>query len=291
MLQCSCTGSDLWQPLQEFDAVLSCLGVVMCITYLIYTAKRRKSLLTAAKAGDLARVEQLLPSATPLELHNALVFSSRAGHVPVVETLMRHAAPVTIHEALLVASAGPGQQPVVELLLTRATHADATAALLGAAAKGGHLGIVQLLVAAGADVTAESNTAVVLAETMHHEGVVQYLVERGADLAIGRAIHSPSRFWLDFFLGLNNRVRRVRPYYLVVGAVLGAILIPPSVIYFVLRYMRGGAKPEPFPGEVILDIVAYLLFGWVCCAVLLLAIYFFVCVRLVCLRGRQRGAA
>ena len=184
---------------------------------------------------------------------------------------MRHAAPVTIHEALLVATAGPGQQPVVELLLTRATHADATAALLGAA-KGGHLGILQLLVAAGADVTAESNTAVVLAETMHHEGVVQYLVERGADLAIGRASHSPSRFWLDFLLGWY----RMRPYFLVVGAVLGAILVPPSVIYFALR-MRVGAKPEPFPGFL--------------CAVLLLATNFFVYVRLVCLRGRQRGAA
>ena len=245
---------------------------------------------TAAKAGDLARVEQLLPSATPLELHNSLVFSSRAGHVPVVETLMRHAAPVTIHEALLAATAGPGQQPVVELLLTRATHADATAALLGAA-RGGHLGIVQLLVAAGADVTAESNTAVVLAETMHHEGVVQYLVERGADLTIGRASHSPSRFWLDFLLSLNSRVRRVRPYFLVVGAVLGAILVLDIVIYCALRYMRGGAKPEPFPGDFILDYVVVLLFGWLCCPVLLLAVYFFVCVRLVCLRGRQRGAA
>jgi hypothetical protein len=219
-------------------------------------------------------VEQLLPSATPLELHNALFVSSREGHAPVVATLLRHTKPGTVHEALLVAAAGSGsgQQPVVELLLTRATPADASAALR-VAAKGGHLGIVQLLVAAGADVTVEGNAAVALADAMHHEGVVQYLVERGADLTIGRFNQSAIRFWQGVGQGLN-RLRFT-------AGVLGFILLP----WLVMLKSRENPLGNPKLTESEEGSLVALLWGWFCSYLLLMAVASLVAARLMVLRG------
>ena len=226
-----------------------------------------------AKAGDLDRVEQLLPSATPLGLHNALFVSSRAGHVHVVEALVRHATPGIIHEALLVA-AGSGKQPVVELLLTRAMPADATAALRGAA-EGGHLETVQLLVAAGADITVEGSTAVALAEAKHHEGVVQYLVEHGADLAMGRASQSAIRFWLGLWKGLQR-----------VLLIVGGLWVSFSPMLFVLRKRQDPKVAEP---EEYIIIGLILLMGF--CFLSLAALLFCVTVRIFFLRESKRAAA
>ena len=159
-------------------------------------------LLSAARTGDSALVENLLDRGAALEARDnsgeiALMKASFEGQVAVVETLLDRGADIEAREyaiqdgigwnALMLASLN-GQAAVVEILLDRGaaleSREDTTrwTALMLASARG-QVAVVETLLDRGADINArneEGDTALDIAYDEGHREVINALRTAGA---------------------------------------------------------------------------------------------------------------
>ena len=113
-------------------------------------------LVTAAQAGDLAKVKKALGEGVDVNAKDhgrtALIMAGVGGHIGIVEHLLASGADAGAKDhygnTALTESATRGHQDIVSLLLKKATWTanDKGAALFGAAKKG-HAGIMRTLLA------------------------------------------------------------------------------------------------------------------------------------------------
>ena len=171
----------------------------------------RPDLFAAARAGDLASLQQLAQKGRPLDLlhygSSIVHLAAENGHAEVVPYALEHGL---AHDAengsgatpLYLAASG-GHEAVVELLLTRGARYDVCdrygePAVLCAAARG-HLGVLKRLLAAGADcerTDSEGATAFSKALSYGQNAAAMLLLEAGANAgpdALHRALGNDER--------------------------------------------------------------------------------------------------
>ncbi len=168
-------------------------------------------LITAAREGDVQRLDQLLASGVDADATNedgdtALVVAAGGGHVDVVRRLLKAGADPNRQgengmTVLFLATGRRGSAEIVRLLLEAGADPNiagmAGAAPLHRAAIYGNLEFARLLVEAGADPSREvthpqaaavqGKNAIYMALQHGHTNVAQYLADKGAELDIWTA--------------------------------------------------------------------------------------------------------
>jgi len=161
----------------------------------------------AASVGDTARVQELLPEATPEERGDALVVATLAKAEAIAACILTApVAQVDLDRSLFYA-AQAGQAALVQALLAAGADLTSRESYTGytpwhSAAYHGHLDAVQHLRAASADLDLRSrdrDTALTLAAGAGRLDVVRYLIEQGADLNLidgeGKSALDQARSW------------------------------------------------------------------------------------------------
>jgi len=154
-----------------------------------------------------------------------LVEAARAGNLALVEQLLAEGHSIDAGAdgdgTALIAAAGAGELAMVEALLAKRAGIDVAWSGDGnpliAAARGGHMQVVARLVAAGANVNAKylyDETPLINAVRAGRLDVVTYLVQHGADVNLG--VRADAQRWRS---PLNQaRGAAVRSYLVSMGA-------------------------------------------------------------------------
>lgn len=147
----------------------------------------RRTLIEAAKAGDLDTVRQLVQASTDLgerdleKGYTALCWAARNGYAEVVQFLIEHGADV---DELCSKVSGEVVQFAIEHgASANNSHFGMTAVFK--AAFGGHYDVVKILVEKGADIHRDwmnGQTVLHSAVESRSADVVEYLLDRGADI-------------------------------------------------------------------------------------------------------------
>jgi ankyrin repeat protein len=161
----------------------------------------REDLISAADAGDLARVQLILSSGVPANAASErngltpLIGAAQRGHVEVVRKLLEFHADVNAKAndglTAVMQAAQAGHAPVVKALVAAGAElnikrGDGATALIGAA-QHGHAAIVDELLAGHANVhipTDAGVTAIAAASLYGHGGIVRALIKAGADVNV-----------------------------------------------------------------------------------------------------------
>ena len=179
--------------LRSFSVVLLLLPLLFAET--AYGDNNTK-LFEAAKAGNTAKVEQLLRKRTDVNAKHAygrtaLIAAARMGHTETVKVLIYAGADVNAKDkngaTALMDAAHRSHTEIMELLIdaaadVNATYANGATALISAAAVG-HSETVKILIDAGADVNAKyenGQTALMHAAHRGRTETVKVLIDAGA---------------------------------------------------------------------------------------------------------------
>jgi cytochrome c len=173
------------------------LTIALALLLAAQTFAKADPLHDAAKAGDVARIEQLLQEGADVNasdaLGTALHWATLRAHTDAVRLLLERGADPNAESSVgsvgtpLHAAASKGDVESVTMLLQRGADpnlvtSDGTAPLHHAA-KGGHLEIAQMLIERGADVnalTAMGEPPIHFAKKHQHEALATYLEDHGA---------------------------------------------------------------------------------------------------------------
>ena len=170
--------------------VLVSLALVLSVQFSLNAASsNEKDMLTAARAGDLAQVTQMVEGGADVNyqdshLWTALMGAAGSGHQEIVEYLIEHGATVSICNdngwtALMWAAHRP--QRVMDRMLGKEIVIDAHLEIIHLAAQNGDIEMVKLLVQAGADILAVNaeegmSTPLFAAHENNQTDVVNYLL-------------------------------------------------------------------------------------------------------------------
>lgn len=161
----------------------------------------------AVSVGDAARMQELLPGATPEERGAALVVATLAQAETIAACILTAPVDQANLDRSLFYAAQAGAAALVQALLTAGADLTSWEPYTGytpwhSAAYHGHLDAVRHLRAAGADLDLRSrdrDTALTLAAGAGRLEVVRYLIEQGADLNLidgeGKSALDQARSW------------------------------------------------------------------------------------------------